>query len=146
MTGDLRPIELSEYKARIAKAQHYMQENGIGALYLNAGTNLAYFTGMQWYASERLVGALLPAKGDVVYLAPTFEIDSLNERKLVEGNIIGWQEHESPYALVIAMLDKLNTAGGDKLGVDESTQFFIVDGLNKMLGQSWQIINGHQIL
>ncbi|HAM17964.1 MAG TPA: X-Pro dipeptidase, partial [Alteromonas macleodii] len=39
MTGDLRPIELSEYNARIAKAQHYMQENGIGALYLNAGTN-----------------------------------------------------------------------------------------------------------
>ena len=145
MTGDLRPIELSEYKARIAKAQHYMQENGIGALYLNAGTNLAYFTGMQWYASERLVGALLPAKGDLVYLAPTFEIDSLNERKLVEGDIIGWQEHESPYALVIAMLDKLNTAGGDKLGVDESTQFFIVDGLNKMLGQSWQIINGAEV-
>ena len=111
MTGDLTPITLAEYQARIAKAQHYMQQHDIGALYLNAGTNLAYFTGMQWYASERLVGALLPAEGNVVYLAPAFEIDSLNERKVVEGDIIGWQEHESPYALAMSILNTVNTAG-----------------------------------
>ncbi|GFD87091.1 M24 family metallopeptidase [Alteromonas sp. KUL150] len=145
MTGDLTPITLAEYQARIAKAQHYMQQHDIGALYLNAGTNLAYFTGMQWYASERLVGALLPAEGNVVYLAPAFEIDSLNERKVVEGDIIGWQEHESPYALAMSILNTVNTAGGIKLGVDESTQFFIVDGFTKVLNKPWQIVNGSEV-
>ena len=53
MTTDLTPIQNDEFHARIAKAQAYMQANNIDAIYLNAGTNLAYFTGMRWYASER---------------------------------------------------------------------------------------------
>ena len=40
-----------------------MQERGLNALYLNAGTNLYYFTGTRWGASERMVGALLSAQG-----------------------------------------------------------------------------------
>lgn len=51
-----------------------MQQNGIDAIYLNAGTNLTYFTGMRWYASERLVGAILPAQGDVQYIAPFLKL------------------------------------------------------------------------
>ena len=120
MTSDVAPIQKSEYLSRIDKAQQYMQQNGIAALYLNAGTNLTYFTGMQWYASERLVGAILPASGDIIYVAPYFEIDSLEERKLIEGDIIGWQEHESPYALVARLVGEIDTAGGKKIAVDES--------------------------
>lgn len=145
MTKDLTPIQKSEYLARIEKAQQYMQQHNIGALYLNAGTNLAYFTGMQWYASERLVGAILPAKGQVVYLAPTFEIDSLDERKIIEGEIVGWQEHESPYGLFAQLLNDIDTAGGIKVAVDESTQFFVVDGFNKALADGTHIINGAEV-
>ncbi|NDV92339.1 M24 family metallopeptidase [Alteromonas sp. 345S023] len=145
MTNDLRPIGKSEYLARIKKAQQYMQQNNIGALYLNAGTNLAYFTGMQWYASERLVGAILPAKGGVVYLAPTFEIASLEERKVISGEIKGWQEHESPYSLFAQVLNTVNAAGGEKIAVDESTQFFVVDGFNKALPDAGRIINGAEV-
>ena len=140
MSLNALPVEHSEYVARIQKAQRYMQEKGIAAIYLNAGTNLAYFTGMQWYPSERLVGALLPAKGDVVYIAPTFEIDSLQERQLISGDIIGWQEHESPYALFATLLNKLNVSYGDKLGIDESTAFFIADGISKAIS-GIQVIN-----
>lgn len=122
-----------------------MQQNSIAALYLNAGTNLTYFTGMQWYASERLVGAILPAFGDIIYVAPYFEIDSLEERKVINGDIIGWQEHESPYALVAHLLGEIDTAGGKKFAVDESTQFFVVDGFNKALPEGVSIINGAEI-
>lgn len=145
MTAGVSPIQVTEYGARIAKAQSYMQQHGIGALYLNAGTNLAYFTGMQWYASERLVGAILPAEGDLVYIAPTFEIDSLNERKVITGDIKGWEEHESPYELFASLLPTLGSGGGDKIGVDESTAFFIVDGFNKALGANTQIVNGADV-
>ena len=144
MTSDMSPIQASEYQARIVKAQTYMQANDIGALYLNAGTNLSYFTGMQWYASERLVGAILPAEGDVVYIAPTFEIDSLNERKVMPGDIVGWQEHESPYALFASLLERVNKAGGKKVAIDEATAFFMVDGFNKAVSNA-AFINGSEV-
>ena len=59
MTSALTPIKTEEHLARIAKAQAYMHANNIDAIYLNAGSNLTYFTGMKWYASERMVGAML---------------------------------------------------------------------------------------
>ncbi|MEC9260334.1 MAG: Xaa-Pro peptidase family protein, partial [Pseudomonadota bacterium] len=133
MTKDTRPVDKAEYTSRIDKAQRYMREHQIAAIYLNAGTNLSYFTGMDWYASERLVGAILPASGEVVYIAPLFEIDSLSERQVIAGDIVGWQEHESPYALVAEVLKQVGLSGGDILGVDEATAFFIVDGFNKAM-------------
>lgn len=144
MTADTTPVGESEYLARIDKAQRYMREHQIAAVYLNAGTNLSYFTGMDWYASERLVGAILPATGEVVYIAPAFEIDSLSERQVIAGDIIGWQEHESPYVLVASVLAESGVKAGDILGVDESTAFFIVDGFNKALA-GIEIINASPV-
>ncbi|TMO00590.1 Xaa-Pro peptidase family protein [Pseudoalteromonas sp. S558] len=131
MTGNLLPIQTDEYLARIATAQKYMQANNIDAIYLNAGTNLTYFTGMRWYASERMVGAILPAKGEVQYIAPYFEIGSLNGFKVIEGPIRGWQEHESPYSLFVNMLCEMGIDQNGTIGIDESAQFFIFDGINK---------------
>ena len=133
MTKDTRPVDKAEYTSRIDQAQHYMREHQIAAIYLNAGTNLSYFTGMDWYPSERLVGAILPASGEVVYIAPLFEIESLSERQVIAGEIVGWQEHESPYKLVAEVLKQAGLSGGDILGVDEATAFFIVDGFNKAM-------------
>ena len=133
MTKDTHPVDKAEYTSRIDQAQHYMREHQIAAIYLNAGTNLSYFTGMDWYPSERLVGAILPASGEVVYIAPLFEIESLSERQVIAGEIVGWQEHESPYKLVAEVLKQAGLSGGDILGVDEATAFFIVDGFNKAM-------------
>jgi Xaa-Pro dipeptidase len=132
MTKMLMPIQPDEHLARIAKAQAYMQANNIDAIYLNAGTNLTYFTGMKWYASERMVGAILPAIGIVQYIAPYFEIGSLNGFKVIDGPIHGWQEHQSPYALFVEVLKQLNIPDNATIGIDESTQFFIFDGINKV--------------
>lgn len=131
MTGGVNPIQESEYQARMAKAQAYMLEHSIAAIYLNAGTNLSYFTGMQWYASERMVGAILPAHGEVIYIAPYFEIDTLNDYMVIPGEIRGWQEHESPYALFCQIISELTQQGPAKIGIDESTAFFVVDGIQK---------------
>jgi Xaa-Pro dipeptidase len=132
MTSTLIPIQAEEHLARIAKAQAYMQANNIDAIYLNAGTNLTYFTGMKWYASERMVGAILPAVGNVQYIAPYFEIGSLNEFMVIHGPIHGWQEHQSPYALFVDILKQLKISDRAIIGIDESAQFFIFDGINKV--------------
>lgn len=145
MTLDLTPIQLQEHEIRIEKAQAYMRENNISVLYLNAGTNLAYFTGMQWYPSERLVGAILPVEGELVYLAPAFEIDSLKERQVVPGEIKGWHEHESPYALFVNEVRSIATSDNTRIAIDEATPFFIVDGINKLLPSTFRVINGSEV-
>jgi Xaa-Pro dipeptidase len=51
MTGHAVPISVAERQARVAKAQRLMQESGIDALLLEAGSALVYFTGVRWWRS-----------------------------------------------------------------------------------------------
>ncbi|WP_115719515.1 M24 family metallopeptidase [Gallaecimonas mangrovi] len=138
MTTDAEAISLDEHQARIEKATRYMQAQGIDAFYLNAGTNLSYFTGLDWYPSERLVGALLTQQGELCYLVPDFEIDSIKERLLIDAPIYGWHEHESPYQLLVSKF------AGSTLAVDEATAFFMVDGMQKA-APALNIINGGEV-
>lgn len=128
MTGDMQPIGQGEYQARIGRAQALMAEQGLDAVYLNAGTNLFYFTGTRWWPSERLVGVLLPKTGEPVYLCPAFEQNTLNQYREIDGVFYGWHEHESPYTLAA---DILAGWGARKVGIDESSPFFISNGLAK---------------
>lgn len=129
MTAGIRPIELNEYQQRIEKAQALMQAQGISAVYLNAGTNLRYFTGTRWSPSERMVGALLPAKGELIYIAPHFELNTLRQFMQIEGPVVTWHEHESPYSLCINTLHDMGIKQGI-LAIDESTPFFISNGID----------------
>ena len=128
MTLDVKPITPGEFKQRIHSAQKIMQDNNIAATYVNAGTNLYYFTGTRWYASERMVGAIIPQVGDVEYIAPYFEVNTLSQYMTVEGKVNGWQEHEDPYQLFIDSLKSMNISSGT-IALDESTQFFIANGI-----------------
>lgn len=128
------PIALDEYQARIAKAQGLMREQGIAAIYVNAGSNLTYFTGTQWKQSERMVGAIIPAVGAVEYIAPAFEEGTVRDYMVVEGRVNCWHEHESPYALFLEILERLQigAGAGHRVGLCESSPFFIVDGIAKL--------------
>lgn len=130
MTSNVKPISKGEYELRIKKACGLMQENNICAVYLNAGTNLYYFTGTRWGASERMVGALLTSAGKLHYIAPAFEISTLTGYMLIEGEVHGWQEHESPYELFGQLLKDAGLSNG-RIGLDESCSFFISDGLSQ---------------
>lgn len=128
LTPGIQPIELKEYESRIERAQALMIEKGLHAIYLNAGTNLYYFTGTRWSASERMVGAIIPAQGAVQYIAPAFELVTLEGYIQVEGEVNCWQEHESSFELVARILDGLVVTDG-RVGIDESAPFFIYDGI-----------------
>jgi Xaa-Pro dipeptidase len=137
MIQDVKEISLAEYQMRIAKAQSLMKKEGVDALYLNAGTNLYYFTGTRWYASERMVGAILPASGEIEYIAPAFELDTLQGYMVIKGHVNTWHEDESPYALLVQTLNKMGLAGKDvTIGIDESSAFFISNGIANALTAS----------
>ncbi len=144
MMEGVSEIALPEYQARIAKAQTYMQQNQIAAVYLNAGTNLAYFTGTRWYPSERMVGAILPARGAIEYIAPAFEEGTLLEYMVVEGPVNTWHEHESPYQLFLSVLQRMGLSAPARVGLCESAAFFIVDGIRK-LAAGYELINASEV-
>lgn len=143
MTEALEPIKESEFRQRINKAIDIMAEHDIDAIYLNAGTNLYYFTGTKWYASERMVGAIITRNGDIEYIAPYFEINTLEQFCVIKSHINGWQEHESPYALFSAVLTRLGISAG-KIAIDESTAFFIANGITEY-NESFKLVDAKPI-
>ncbi|MCM4159693.1 aminopeptidase P family protein [Antarcticibacterium flavum] len=122
------PVPGEEFRQRLQKASRALQAAHLDALYINAGTNLYYFTGTRWNPSERLVGAVLFATGELHYIVPEFEIGTIQDYIEVEGEIVSWQEHESPTEKIAALL-KDNSS----LAVDDSTSFAIVSRLQETI-------------
>lgn len=128
MTSGTVPILKPEFQTRIEKLQEYLKASGVQAIYLHAGTNLFYFTGLRWSPSERMVAAVIPAEGELFYIAPNFELDTLRDYWLFEAPIVGWHEHESPYGSFHSAMISRGISGGTIL-VDEATPFYTVTGL-----------------
>ena len=143
ITTNAKPITADERRARIAKAQRLMGEQGIGALLVESGTALDYFTGVRWWRSERTTAALIPARGDIVVTTPHFEEPSVRETLQVGDDVRPWNEHESPFALLAGAL-KDRGAAGKPLALESTTRFFIAEGMREAL-PSLQIVNGDPI-
>ena len=54
------PIDAAERARRLSRAQALMKANGIGAILIEPGSTMIYFTGVRWGRSERLTAAILP--------------------------------------------------------------------------------------
>jgi Xaa-Pro dipeptidase len=143
MTDGVQPITVAEYRGRIAKAQRLMREQGVAALYLDASTNLCYFTGIALAMTERLHGAIIPATGDVTYLSPAFEEPKTREVMKFGSDVRVWEEHEDAPALVIDTLRDIGIASGT-LAIDPATPFFTVDGLRRA-GNSFSFVNASAV-
>ncbi|WP_242202623.1 M24 family metallopeptidase [Aestuariivivens insulae] len=138
------PITKAEYQARMNKVIGLMKVENVSALYLHAGTNLNYFTGTKWNASERMVGAIVFLDGTVHYIAPQFEKGTVLDFMVVEGEVHCWEEHESPYLLFITLLVKKGITDG-AVFMDETTPFFITDNILKV-SSSYQFINASKVI
>jgi len=132
MTEGVVPISVEERKARIARAQALMAAEGLDALVLDSGTSLVYFTGAEWGDSERFFGAVLTREGDPAWVTPAFEKARGLEQVKVGSDVRAWEEDESPYALVAAILRDRKAAAG-RVGVEETVPFVFVDGMAKDL-------------
>lgn len=124
------PISLEERKSRIEKAQRLMTENNIDAIFLDGGTSMDYFTGIRWGTSERMMAAIIPAKGEVKYVSPGFEEARVRELMTLGTDVRVWQEHESPYKVVAQIFADYGIRTG-KIGMEERVRFFLFDGIRK---------------
>ncbi len=144
MAAGAQPIGVDELKARIAKLQGLMQAQGIGGFIAEAGTSLRYFTGIQWWTSERVTAALIPAEGDIVVVTPAFEEPSVRETLALPAEVRPWNEDENPEARLLQALSDRGIASG-RIAVEPETRFFIVDGLQQ-LGGSYEVVSGQALI
>ena len=130
MTEGMVPITIDDRKARLDKARRLMAENDIDAVLIEPGTNLHYFLGLDWWRSERLMAAVIPARGEVAYLCPAFEEARLRELLTLGEDVRVWEEHENPYGLIAGILKDRGASGG-RIGLEETVRFFVFDAIRK---------------
>ena len=130
MTDGIVPITDAERMGRLEKARRLMAENNIGAICLEGGSSLFYFTGVRWGLSERPFVAVIPAKGELAWVCPTFEEARARELIRFGKDVRTWQEDDSPYRLIAQILKDRGVATG-RVGVEERLRFFVFNGVRK---------------
>jgi Xaa-Pro dipeptidase len=126
------PISSAERVRRLARAKELMRANGIGAVLVESGPSLDYYTGIQWWRSERLTGVVIPAEGDPVIVTPFFESPTIKEMLAVPAEVRTWEEDEEPLKLVADFLRERKVAG-QPIAFEETNRFFLEDRLKKQL-------------
>jgi Xaa-Pro dipeptidase len=132
ITKGAQPIGPEERRARIARAQALMVKHGIGAVLIEPGSSLTYFTGIRWWRSERLTAVIIPVEGDPCVVTPFFEEPSVRESLGIPAEVRVWQEDEDPLKIVAGFLRERKLQK-QPVGIEETNRYFIVDGLQHAL-------------
>ena len=133
LTRDARPIDRVERAGRLARAQALMRANGLSAVVMEPGSSLIYFTGVRWSRSERPTLAILPVEGVPCIVTPFFEEPSVRESLAVPAEVRVWQEDGSAFAVAAGFLRDRRLTG--PVAVEETTRYFISDGVGAVLGR-----------
>ena len=133
MAGGMEPITTAERVARIEKARTLMAAATMDGIVLTGGTSLKYFTNIDWGLSERLLAVVIPTRGAAFLVCPMFERDRALEQVSAgplgrDTDVMTWNEHESPYALVASGLRSRGAATG-LIGFEETVRYAFSDGI-----------------
>ena len=137
-------ITAAERVQRLTKARALMAQHGIGAIIVEAGPSLDYFTGVQWWRSERLTAAIIPAQGEPIIVTPFFERPSVAESLSIQAEIRTWNEDEEPLKLVADFLRERGVAR-QPVGFEETDRYFILDRLKQQL-PAVRVVSGNPIV
>jgi Xaa-Pro dipeptidase len=127
LTDGVTPITLDEHRARITRAQALMRGESLDAIVLASGSGLEYFTGAGWGLSERFFGAVITREGDPAWVTPAFEKGRGLEQIQIGTDVRAWEEHESPSALVAAILRDRKATGF--VGIEETMPFAFANAI-----------------
>jgi Xaa-Pro aminopeptidase len=148
--AELKPMTLppaitpQERVGRLNQAREMMGSLGIGAILVESGPSLDYFTGIQWWRSERLTGVVIPASGDPIIVTPFFEQPTIKEMLVVPAEIRTWQEDEEPLKLVADFLKERKIADAP-VGFEETNRFFLEDRL-KLQMPSVRVVSANPVV
>ena len=138
ITLDVRQIDVAERAARLARAQALMRANGIGAVLIEPGSSMIYFTGVRWSRSERPTLAILPVEGSPCIATPFFEEPSVRQSLAVPAEVRVWQEDGDALAVVAGFL-KDRKLDQRAVGIEETTRAFILAALARTAPDARQV-------
>lgn len=119
------PISVKERKGRLESLRHNMGEAGVEAVLLGSTSSLRYFTGIAWHPSERFLGAIVYARGGIDYVAPRFELEKIEQLISIPGDVLTWEEEESPYKLIAGQVNQ------GQIALDDQVALFTYRGLRR---------------
>jgi Xaa-Pro aminopeptidase len=146
LTTGARPIDAAERARRLSRAQALMKASGLGAVVIEPGSSLVYFTGVRWGRSERPTLAILPVEGQPCIVTPFFEEPSVRQSLAVPAEVRVWQEDEDATGIAAGFLRDRGLTGR-RIGIEETVRSFIVEGLARhlpdaMLGSANPVVRG----
>jgi Xaa-Pro dipeptidase len=145
LTANIKPIGAEERQARLARLQGLMIERQVGAMMIEPGASLEYFTGVRWRRSERTTAAVIPARGETIIVTPAFEAPSVRETLGVPGEVRPWDEPENPFAVIAGALRDRGVSVG-LVAVEGTTRFFIVDGVREAGAGAFGVTSGEAMV
>jgi Xaa-Pro dipeptidase len=124
MLDGVQPITDDERRARIDKAQRLMRENKIGAIVLEPGSSMFYFTGIRTSGvRDRLFAAVIPAKGEIAWVVP---LARDGDKKASDVRVA--QDDDDAYKKLAQVL---KDRGATRVGIEERVRFAVYDGIRK---------------
>lgn len=132
LVSGAKPITPEERLTRIHLLQAALRKAGLGAILIEPGSSLLYFTGIAWWRSERVTALVVPADGEPLVVTPFFEAPSIREMLAIPAAIRTWDEPDNPMAVVAGWLreQRLTRRG---FAIEETVREFIRDGLQRQL-------------
>ncbi len=132
------PLSREEHRANQQRAQAQLQAKGYRALVVEPGATMFHLSGVRWWPSERPFLMVLRPQGPPQWIAPAFEATRALERAGADAQLLLWQEHEDPYALLAKSL----SAKGP-VAVEPQMRHFVVEGARRALGE---VVSGASIV
>ena len=109
----------TEHADRLRRAQDAASRAGVDVLLVSPGPDLAYLTGYDAVALERLTCLVLPADGDARVVVPALEEPAAVASPIggLGLEVVTWQETDDPYAVVADLLpaDAATAAVDDRM-------------------------------
>jgi Xaa-Pro dipeptidase len=127
MTAGVQPIGDDERRARMEKARRLMRENKLGAIVMEGGSSLFYFTGTRWTVSDRLFSWVLPATGEPAWIVDRADQAKAHDAIHMGSDIRTWNDTDGAYKTVAQFLKERGANGA--VCIEERARFAVFEGL-----------------
>jgi Xaa-Pro dipeptidase len=134
LAAQARPFTNAEREQRIERARRLMAAAKMDAIILaNSAASSVYFANVRLNGGERLWALVIPAQAKPFLVCPAFEEGRARELLTnsplgKDADVLGWQEDESPYALLGRGLKERGLSAGT-IGLDENIKFVFAEGI-----------------
>jgi Xaa-Pro dipeptidase len=130
MTGGVQPITDEERQRRLEKARRFMHERQLGAVVMESGSSMFYFTGTRWSSADSTFALVLPVHGEPVWIVPAG--DEARARKAIRmgADIRAYAGDDDSQKKIAGALKDRGAAAG-KVAIEERVRFDVFDGVRK---------------